>query len=69
MLEKDKSKRAFVIDLFKHFPKNMFRIENPIDKKNFEAYSLYKDAMDRKRAIDGNMHKIQEQFDILKKRF
>ena len=58
MLEKDKSKRAFVIDLIKYFPRNMFKIENPIDKENFEAYSLYKDAMDRKRAIDGNMHKI-----------
>ena len=25
--------------------------------------------MDRKRAIDGNKHKIQEKFDVLKKRF
>jgi hypothetical protein len=31
MLEKDKSKRAFVIDLFDKFPKNIFKIENPID--------------------------------------
>ncbi len=58
MLEKDKSKRAFVIDLFDKFPKSMFKIENPIDQANYDAYSLYKDAMNRKRAIDGNKHKI-----------
>lgn len=28
MLEKDKSKRAFVIDLFNRFPKNYFKIQN-----------------------------------------
>jgi len=60
MLEKDMSKRAFVIDLFKMFPKSYFEIEDQIDQDNFDAYSLYKDAMDRKRAIDGNKHKIQE---------
>ena len=31
MLEKDKSKRAFIIDLFDKFPKNYFRISNPLD--------------------------------------
>ena len=60
MLEKDKSKRAFVIDLFSKFPKKHFKIDNPLDKKNFDAYSRYKVAMDRKRVIDGNMHKIHE---------
>ena len=69
MLEKDKSKRAFIIDLFQCFPPNLFRIKNEVDQENFDAYGLYKDAMDRKRAIDGNKHRIQEQFDILKKRF
>jgi len=59
MLEKDKSKRAFVTDLFEMFPKNLFRISNPLDQDNFNAYIMYKDAMDRKRVIDGNMHKIQ----------
>lgn len=58
MLEKDKSKRAFIIDLFDKFPKNYFKINNPLDKANFDVYSLYKDAMDRKRVIDGNKHKI-----------
>jgi len=58
MLEKDKSKRAFIIDLFKYFPSNYFIIENKIDKENFDAYSLFKDAMDRKRIVDGNKHKI-----------
>lgn len=68
MLEKDKSKRAFVIDLFSKFPKKHFQIENPLDQQNFDAYSRYKVAMDRKRVIDGNMHKIHEQYDELKKR-
>ena len=31
MLEKDMSKRAFVIDLFKKFPKSHFNIQNPVD--------------------------------------
>ena len=69
MLEKDKSKRAFVIDLFNRFPSNYFKIENELDQANFDAFSLYKDAMDRKREIDGNKHKIKEQYDILKSRF
>jgi len=69
MLEKDMSKRAFIIDLFKCFPKNYFSIQNPLDQDNFDVYSLYKDAMERKRAVDGNKHKIHENFDLLKKRF
>ena len=69
MLEKNKSKRAFVIDLFPCFPKNYFKIQNPVDESNYNAYMTYKDAMDRKRAIDGNKIKIQENYDILKKRF
>lgn len=66
MLEKDKSKRAFIADLFSSFPNNYFKITNKIDKDNIDAYNQYKDAMDRKRAIDGNKHRIQEQYDILK---
>jgi serine/threonine protein kinase len=58
LLEKDKSKRAFIIDLFPCFPSNYFKITNEVDQENFDAYSLYKDAMDRKRAIDGNKHRI-----------
>lgn len=54
MLEKDMSKRAFVIDLFNIFPKNYFSIINQLDQDNFDAYSLYKAQMDRKRAVDGN---------------
>ena len=69
MLEKDMSKRAFIIDLFKLFPKNYFQIQNQLDQDNFDVYSLYKDAMERKRAVDGNKHKIHENFDLLKKRF
>ena len=69
MLEKDMSKRAFIIDLFKLFPKNFFKIQNQLDQDNFDVYSLYKDAMERKRAVDGNKHKIHENFDLLKKRF
>lgn len=69
MLEKDKSKRDFVVDLFDKFPKSYFKISNPIDLENYNAYIVYKDAMDRKRVIDGNKHKIQAQYDILKKRF
>ncbi len=69
MLETDMSKRAFVIDLFKSFPKNYFSIENVLDQDNFNVYSQYKDAMDKKRAVDGNKHKIHENFDLLKKRF
>ena len=69
MLEKDKSKRAFIIDLIPLFPSSYFKISNEVDRENFEAYSLYKDAMDRKRLVDGNKHRIQEQFDVLKKRF
>lgn len=68
MLEKDKSKRAFVIDLFNKFPRKHFKIENALDKKNFEFYNRYKATMDRKRVIDGNMHKIHEQYNELKKR-
>ena len=62
MLEKDKSKRAFVIDLFNMFPKSIFRIdnENQLDRDNFDAYSNYKEAMDKKRLQDGNKHKIKE---------
>lgn len=69
MLEKDMSKRPFILDLFKSFPKSYFSIQNQIDQDNFDAYSLYKDAMDRKRAVDGNKQKIHENFDLLKKRF
>lgn len=69
MLEKDKSKRDFVVDLFSKFPKSYFKISNPIDQENYNAYIVYKDAMDRKRVIDGNKHKIQAQYDILKKWF
>lgn len=69
MLEKDKSKRAFVVDLFQYFPSNYFNLEFEVDRDNFHAYSEYKEALDRKRIVDGNKHKIQEQFDILKKRF
>ena len=58
MMEKDKSKRAFIIDLFQFYPNNFFKIDNDLDKENFDAYSLYKDAMDRKRIVDGNKHKI-----------
>jgi hypothetical protein len=58
MLEKDKSKRAFVVDLFQFFPSNYFNLENEIDTANFHAYSEYKEALDRKRMIDGNKHKI-----------
>ena len=68
MLEKDKSKRDFVIDLFDKFPKSYFKISNPLDQDNLDAYVLYKDAMDRKRVIDGNKHKIHAQYDNLKKR-
>lgn len=68
LLEKDKSKRAFIIDLFPSFPNNYFKITNKIDRDNLDAYSLYKDALDNKRAIDGNKHRIQEQYDNLKKR-
>lgn len=68
MLEKDKSKRAFVVDLFQKFPKKHFKVQDGIDFKNFEVYNRYKAAMDRKRVIDGNMHKIHEQYDELKKR-
>ena len=68
MLEKDKSKRAFVIDLFPLFPTSYFSIKNAVDKENFKAYSNYKETMDRKRAIDGNKHKIHSQFDVLKGR-
>lgn len=62
MLEKDKSKRAFVIDLFGMFPKSIFQIdsENQLDRDNFGAYSNYKEAMDKKRLHDGNKHKIKE---------
>ena len=67
MLEKDKSKRAFVIDLFSKFPRKHFKIENALDEKNFEFYNRYKATMDRKRVIDGNMHKIHEQYNELKK--
>ena len=59
MLEKDKSKRAFIIDLFPCFPQSLFKISNEVDQSNYDAYSLYKDAFDRKRAIDGNKHTIQ----------
>ena len=45
MLEKDKSKRPFIIDLFKHFPSKMFKIEQKIDLDNFEEYNLYKDTL------------------------
>ena len=68
MLEKDKSKRAFVIDLFPKFPQNYFQIKNPLDKENFKAYSNYKETMEKKRVTDSNKHKIHNQFDILKKR-
>lgn len=68
MLEKDKSKRAFVIELFKFFPQTYFVIEDSTDKANFDAYSLFKDELDRKRIVDGNKHKIHEQFDVLNKR-
>ena len=63
------SDAAFIIDLFKLFPKNFFKIQNQLDQDNFDVYSLYKDAMERKRAVDGNKHKIHENFDLLKKRF
>ena len=49
MLEKDKSKRAFIIDLFECFPQNYFKIKHSIDQDNLNAYNLYKDAMNRKR--------------------
>lgn len=62
------SKRAFIVDIFKVFPKSYFCIENQVDKYNFDAYILYKSTMDRKRAIDSNTHKIQDNFDNLKKR-
>jgi len=39
MLEKDKSKRAFVIDLFSEFPKNYFSMQNKEDLENFQVYS------------------------------
>jgi hypothetical protein len=58
MLEKDKSKRAFVIDLFSQFPKNYFVMQNKEDLENSQVYSHFKETMDRKRAIDGNKHKI-----------
>ena len=53
MLEKDKSKRAFVIDLFPLFPQKVFKLEG-IDAVNFEAYGACKAAMERKRRIDGH---------------
>jgi hypothetical protein len=39
MLEKDKSKRPFIVDLFEMFPKAMFSITLPQDKSNFEAFA------------------------------
>jgi NIMA (never in mitosis gene a)-related kinase len=39
MLEKNKGKRPFIIDLFKYFPHNNYRIRNPIDTNNYELYS------------------------------
>lgn len=59
MLEKDKSKRAFVIDLFPHFPSKVFKMDE-IDVINFEAYGECKQAMERKRRIDGHRQHIAD---------
>ena len=45
MLEKDKSKRPFVIDLFKLFPSKLFKIESPEDLANFEEYHKFTDSL------------------------
>ena len=62
MLEKNKSKRPFIVDLFKYFPHNNFKISNLIDKQNFEVYSKIKDQLDMKRVIDGNKIEIVNEF-------
>lgn len=68
MLEKNKSKRPFVIDLFKYFPLNHYKIRNDIDMENYEAYQQFKEVMEKKRAIDGNKIEIHTQFETLKRR-
>lgn len=60
MMEKDKSKRPFIIDIFKFYPTHYFSIQDKTDKENFDAYCQYKHAMDRKRIVDGNKHKIHQ---------
>jgi hypothetical protein len=68
MLEKNKSKRPFIIDIFKFFPHNNFKLRNDIDITNFDAYLEFKEGLERKRAIDGNKLEIQNEFKILKSR-
>lgn len=57
MLEKDKSRRAFVIDLFERFPQRIFKMSD-VDLENFQVYGAFKEGMDRKRRIDGNKVRI-----------
>lgn len=59
LLEKDKSKRAFIIDLFEKFPQRIFKM-NEVDLANFEAYGAFKEGMEHKRRIDGNKVRIHE---------
>lgn len=67
MLEKNKSKRPFINDLFGFFPHQKL-LWNPIDTSNYEHYSLFKDNQEHKRAIDGNKLEIRTEFEVLKGR-
>ncbi len=68
MLEKNKAKRSFIVDLFKYFPHMNLKIKNEVDMNNFEVYAQLKNDMDKKRIIDGNKLEIVMSFEVLKKR-
>ncbi|CDW86934.1 protein kinase domain containing protein [Stylonychia lemnae] len=81
MLEKNKSKRPFISDLFEMFPKQkltggsiiglgaMFGIQSsPIDKENLDFYRKNIHNLERKRIIDGNKLAIRTEFEDLKER-
>ena len=55
MLEKNKSKRPCIVDLLKYFPHQNFKLTNQIDILNYDVYMQFKEGMNRKRAIDGNI--------------
>lgn len=39
MLEKNKSKRPFVTDLFKYFPSYVTKMQTTTDSENFKVYA------------------------------
>jgi hypothetical protein len=58
MLEKTKSKRPFIIDLFKYFPHNHLKLMTLEDKDNYKIYCDFKEDLERKRLIDSNKYEI-----------